>query len=67
VADNVSAFEKRISELKLNRNVKEYTNGTIHSTLCNNAFMKKPVSKWEESRALVLARELKAVLEETGY
>lgn len=67
VADNVSAFEKRISELKFDRNVKEYTTGTIHSTLCNNAFMKKPVSKWEESRALVLARELKAVLEKSGY
>ena len=67
VADNVSAFEKRILGLQLNRNVKEYTTGTIHSSLSNNAFMKKPISKWEESRALVLAKELKAVLEESGY
>ena len=63
VADNVSAFEKRILGLQLNRNVKEYTTGTIHSSLSNNAFMKKPISKWEESRALVLARELKAAME----
>ena len=67
VADNVSAFEKRISELKFSKPVKEYAPNTIHVAFINNAFMKKPLSKWEESRALVLARELKAVLEKSGY
>ena len=64
VADCVSAFEKRIMRLELNCNVREYTEGTIHTALCNNAFMKKPVGKWEEGRALTLAKELMAMLEE---
>ena len=64
MADNVSAFEKRIMGLEFGNRVKEYTKGTIHSALCNNDYLKKPVSKWTEGRALVLARALKEALEE---
>lgn len=63
MADNVSAFEKRIMGLEFGNRVKEYTKGTIHSALCNNDYLKKPVSKWTEGRALVLARALKEALE----
>ena len=63
VADNVSAFEKRIMGLEFSHRVKEYSVGTIYSALCNNDHLKKPISKWAEGRALTLARELKAVLE----
>ena len=62
-SDNVSVFEKRILRMKLSKSVKEYTEGTIYRALCNNDFMKKPVSKWEEGRALVLAKKLKDSLE----
>ena len=64
VADNVSAFEKRILGLNLNPNDKEYSVGTIYRALCNNEFLKKPVSKWTEGRAMALAKALIAVLEE---
>ena len=63
VTDNVSAFEKRVQGLVLSDRVKKYAAGTIYSALCNNAFLKKPISRWAEGRALVLAKELKAVLE----
>ena len=63
MTDNVSAFEKRIMGLEFGNRVKEYTKGTIHSALCNNDYLKKPVSKWTEGRALVLARALKEALE----
>ena len=63
VTDNVSAFEKRVQGLVLSDRVKKYVAGTIYSALCNNAFLKKPISRWAEGRALVLAKELKAVLE----
>ena len=66
VADCVSAFEKRIMGLAFSHRVKEYTAGTIHRALCNNDYLKKPLGKWEEGRALTLARELKAVLEESA-
>ena len=59
MTDNVSAFEKRIMGLEFGNRVKEYTKGTIHSALCNNDYLKKPVSKWTEGRALVLAKALK--------
>ena len=64
MTDNVSAFEKRIMGLEFGNRVKEYTKGTIHSALCNNDYLKKPVSKWTEGRALVLAKALKEALEE---
>ena len=64
VADNVSAFEKRIMGLEFGNRVKEYTKGTIHSALCNNDYLKKPISKWTEGRALALAKALKEALEE---
>ena len=63
MTDNVSAFEKRIMGLEFGNRVKEYTKGTIHSALCNNDYLKKPVSKWTEGRALVLAKALKEALE----
>ncbi len=63
VADNVSAFEKRILGLNLNPNGKEYSVGTIYSALCNNEFLKRPVGKWTEGRALALAKALMAALE----
>ena len=63
VADTVSAFEKRILGLNLNPNGKEYSVGTIYSALCNNEFLKKPVGKWTEGRALALAKALMAALE----
>ena len=65
VTDNVSAFEKRILGLELSTNVKEYSVGTIYSALCNNEYLKKPISKWAEGRALVLAKELVRTLEES--
>jgi hypothetical protein len=64
MTDNVSVFEKRIMGLAFSNRVKEYTKGTIHSALCNNDYLKKPVSKWTEGRALVLARALKEAVEE---
>ena len=67
VADNVSAFEKRIMRMELSPNVKEYALGTIHRALCNNDYLKKPISKWTEGRALALAKALIAVLEESEY
>ena len=67
VADNVSAFEKRILGLNLNPNGKEYSVGTIHSALCNNDYLKKPISKWTEGRALALAKALIEVLEGSEY
>lgn len=63
MADNVSAFEKRIMGLEFGNRVKEYTKGTIHSALCNNDYLKKPVSKWTEGRALALAKALKEALD----
>jgi hypothetical protein len=62
VADNVSAFEKRIMGMKFSDRVKEYTSGTIYSSLCNNAFMRLSVNKWTSKRALTLAKELEAAL-----
>ena len=67
VADNVSAFEKRIMGLEFSRRVKEYSVGTIHSALCNNDYLKKPISKWTEGRALALAKALIAVFEGSEY
>lgn len=63
VPDNVSAFEKRITRLELSKIVKEYSNGTIHMALCNNDYLKKHISKWDDGRALVLAKELKSILD----
>ena len=64
MADNVSAFEKRVQGLEFRPNVKEYSVGTIHRALCNNDYLKKPINKWPEGRALALAKELIAALEE---
>ena len=64
VADNVSAFEKRIMGLEFGNRVKECTTGTILRSLSNNDYLKKPISKWTEGRALVLAKALKEALEE---
>ena len=63
VADNVSAFEKRVLGLNLAPNDNEYTVGTIYSAICNNRFLKMPISRWAEGRALVFAKELRKVLE----
>lgn len=49
--------------LELSHRVKGYSIGTIHKALCNNDYLKKPISKWAEGRALALAKELIAALE----
>jgi len=63
VADNVSAFEKRIAGLELGKSAKECPPGTIHSAFSNNPYLKKHIDKWDEGRHLQLARKLKSALE----
>ena len=63
VADNVSAFEKRVQGLKFGKVVKECPPNTIHTTFGNHSYMKKHISKWDEGRERKLAIQLKNLLE----
>lgn len=63
VADNVSAFEKRIGKLSFSKMVEAYSVGTIQKAFSNNDYMKKHIEKWEEGRALTLAHELRSFLD----
>ena len=63
VTDNVSAFEKRVQELKFGKVVKECPPNTIHTTFGNHSYMKKHISKWDEGRERKLAIQLKTLLE----
>ena len=62
MADNVSAFEKRVQSLPFSRSVETCPAGTVQKAIGNNDFMKKHIDKWEDGRALTLARELKSFL-----
>ena len=62
VADNVSAFEKRVQGLKFSKVVKECPSNTIHTTFGNHSYMKKHISKWEDGRERKLAVQLKTLL-----
>ena len=62
VADNVSAFEKRVQGLKFSKVVKGCPSNTIHTTFGNHSYMKKHISKWDDGRERKLAVQLKTLL-----
>lgn len=67
MADNMTEFEHYVGTLPFAGNPDyDCPEGTVQKALCNNPYMRKPISKWRENgarqRALKLAENLMSAL-----
>ena len=58
MTDNMSEFERRVSELPFTKKVVECPEGTVRKAVMRNEFMNYPLHRWPEGRASKLAEKL---------
>lgn len=58
MTDNMSEFERRVTELPFTKRVVECPEGTVRKAVMRNEFMNYPLHRWPEGRASKLAEKL---------